>query len=98
MLNNRKLNIAIVDDHVLVRQGIIEALTRANDRLKFIVEADNGMDFIAQMENRTIAIDIVLMDLEMNTMDGFETITWLKSHFPEMKIIVIRWFKQNTKM
>jgi DNA-binding NarL/FixJ family response regulator len=73
----------------LVRQGIIEALTRANDRLNFIVEADNGMDFIAQMEDRTIAIDIVLMDLEMNTMDGFETITWLKSHFPEMKIIVM---------
>jgi DNA-binding NarL/FixJ family response regulator len=53
------------------------------------VEADNGLDFIAQIENRTIAIDIVLMDLEMNKMDGFETITWLKSHFPEMKIIVM---------
>jgi len=73
----------------LVRQGIVEALTRVNDRLKVIVEADNGLDFIAQIENRTIAIDIVLMDLEMNKMDGFETITWLKSHFPEMKIIVM---------
>ena len=89
MLKNRELNIAIVDDHVLVRQGIVEALTRANDRLKFSVEADNGLDFIAQIENRTIVIDIILMDLEMNKMDGFETITWLKSHFPEMKIIVM---------
>lgn len=88
MHHNQELKLAIIEDHVVVRQGVVEALTRTNEKLTFMIEADNGLDFITQVDNREIAIDMVLVDLEMNKMDGFETITWLKSHFPEIRIIV----------
>lgn len=89
MHNHQELKLAIIEDHVVVRQGVVEALTRTNENLTFMIEANNGLDFITQVNNRKITIDIVLVDLEMNKMDGFETIGWLKSHFPETRIIVL---------
>jgi DNA-binding NarL/FixJ family response regulator len=89
MIHIQELKIAIIEDHVLVRTGIIESLIKINESIKFVIEADNGLDFITQFENRAIEIDLVLVDLEMHKMDGFETIKWLKTHFPNIKIIVL---------
>lgn len=89
MLNIQELKIAIIEDHVLVRHGIIEALTKINEHLKFVIEADNGLDFISQFHDGSTEIDLVLVDLEMDKMDGFETIKWLKSHNPNIKTIVL---------
>jgi len=89
MLNFQELKIAIIEDHVLVRHGIIEALTKINEHIKFVIEADNGLDFITQFDDRSTEIDLVLVDLEMDKMDGFETIKWLKSHSPNIKTIVL---------
>jgi DNA-binding NarL/FixJ family response regulator len=33
--------------------------------------------------------DIVLMDINMPHMDGFETVQWLQVHFPEVKVLVV---------
>lgn len=89
MLNIQELKIAIIEDHVLVRHGIIEALTKINEHIKFVIEADNGLDFITQFDDRSTEIDLVLVDLEMDKMDGFETIKWLKSHSPNIKTVVL---------
>jgi DNA-binding NarL/FixJ family response regulator len=89
MLNIQDLKIAIIEDHVLVRHGISEALTKINEHIKFVIEADNGLDFITQFDDRSIEIDLVLVDLEMDNMDGFETIKWLKSHSSNIKILVL---------
>ena len=89
MLNIQELKIAIIEDHVLVRHGIAEALSKINEHIKFVIEADNGLDFISQFDDRSIEIDLALVDLEMDKMDGFETIKWLKSHSPNIKIIVL---------
>jgi DNA-binding NarL/FixJ family response regulator len=89
MIHIQELKIAIIEDHVLVRTGIVESLIKINESIKFVIEADNGLDFITQCDNRAIEIDLVLVDLEMHKMDGFETINWLKSHSPNIKIIVL---------
>lgn len=89
MNSKRPLNIAIIDDHNLVRQGVANALTSVNEKLNFIILSENGLDFIAQVGQIATVIDIVLVDLEMNKMNGFETIIWLKSNLPDVKIIVL---------
>ena len=89
MNSKHVLNIAIIEDHNLVRQGVTNALTSINEKLNFIIQSDNGLDFIAQVGQITTVIDIVLVDLEVNNMNGFETITWLRLNLPDVKIIVL---------
>jgi DNA-binding NarL/FixJ family response regulator len=100
-----KINIVLVDDHVLLRNGLANLIESfGNYRLLF--EADNGKHFIAQLDPKDLP-DIVLLDINMPEMDGYETCQWLKNNYPDMKVLalsmydneqsVIRMFKSGAK-
>ena len=78
-------NILIVDDDESVRFILQTALEKM---LKFAVStAEDGIAGINAMQNREI--DLVITDLNMPRMDGFELIREIRSHFPKVRIIVI---------
>lgn len=81
-----KIKLAIVDDHQLFRKGLIALI---NDFPGFLVtvEACNGNDLLEQLKRKKV--DVVLLDLEMPEMDGFETTEKLKNTYPDIKIVVI---------
>jgi len=87
-----KVKIAIVDDHQLFRDGLSE-LINGFGKYSVVIEADNGMDFIRQLENA--APDIVLLDINMKKMDGFETAEWLREHHPQLKILVLSMYENE---
>jgi two-component system, NarL family, invasion response regulator UvrY len=83
-----KTRIAIADDHSLFRKGLIKLLDE--DRYELLCEAKNGkalIDKIRQMD--PVLPDIVITDIEMSDMDGYETISWLKDHYPSIKALVV---------
>lgn len=53
-----------------------------------LFEADNGKDFIQQL-NHYPAPDIVLLDITMPEMNGFETAAWIREHIPATKVLVL---------
>lgn len=78
--------IALVDDHKMLRSGLARLLTALDYHILF--EADNGKDFIDKL-SRSGNPDLVLMDITMPVMDGFETTAWLAIHHPEIRVIAL---------
>jgi DNA-binding NarL/FixJ family response regulator len=83
----KSLKIALVDDHHLFRKGMVELI---NDFSGFevVYEAENGKDFIQKLSPDHLP-DIVLLDISMPVMDGFETAAWLERRYPELKILAL---------
>jgi DNA-binding NarL/FixJ family response regulator len=79
--------IALVDDHALLRNGLA-ALVNSFDGYKVVFEADNGEDFIRQLQPRNPP-DIILLDITMPIMNGYQTAEWIRANLPETKVLVL---------
>ena len=81
------IQVALVDDHILLRGGLANVINSfGNYHVSF--EADNGKHFIEQLKKKNKP-DIVLLDITMPEMNGFETAKWIKENEPEIKVLVL---------
>jgi len=85
-----KLKVALVDDHKLFREGLAE-LVNGFSNYKVFLEADNGKQLIEKLNSKDLP-DIILLDISMQEMDGYETAGWLKQHYPAIKVMVLSMF------
>jgi len=85
---NNSLSIALVDDHKLFRKGLAGLVQLADDSIDIIFEADNGLDMQKKIDAKKLP-DIILMDIHMPEMDGFESVKWLNKHYPDVKVLVV---------
>ena len=81
------INVALVDDHALLRNGLANVINSFGD-YKVVIEADNGKQFIDLLKKNTKP-EVVLLDITMPEMDGFATAQWIKNNSPEMKVLVL---------
>lgn len=79
-------NIALVDDHVLLRKGLANLVQ--NIGYTVTIEADNGEDFLEKLE-KSQDPDLVLMDISMPKKDGFETTLWLKNNRRDIRVLAL---------
>jgi DNA-binding NarL/FixJ family response regulator len=80
------INIAVVDNHVLFRKGIISLVRECKD-ISILFEANNGKELLEKL--KTEKPDIILLDIEMPEMDGIEATTIIKKKYPDLKIIML---------
>jgi DNA-binding NarL/FixJ family response regulator len=76
----------LVDDHVLLRNGLAELLKSIGHEILF--DANNGKDLIEKLRPDRLP-DVLLLDINMPEMDGYETAQWVKAHYPEIKILAL---------
>jgi two-component system, NarL family, invasion response regulator UvrY len=88
MPGTQTMRLALVDDHTLFRKGLITLIEMVCTNCRILFEADNGLD-LQQKLTRENEPDIILMDINMPFMDGFESVAWLKKNFPDVKILVV---------
>lgn len=81
-----KLKIAIVDDHEMFRSGVKLILSQRND-WEVVIEAINGKDFLNQLKQYTP--DIVLLDISMPELNGYQTAKQALKDFPQLKIVIL---------
>lgn len=93
--DNILIKLAIADDHALIREGLIRILSYEKD-LQIVIESDCGRDLIAKME--TTIPNIVLLDMNMENLDGIQTLKVLKSTWPNVKVIMLTVEKQKRKI
>jgi NarL family two-component system response regulator LiaR len=84
-----KTRLLIVDDHVIVRTGIVMFL-KTEKCIQIVGEAGDGIEAI-QMA-RQLQPDVILLDLVMPQKDGLEVIGELRRDVPEAKILVLTTF------
>jgi DNA-binding NarL/FixJ family response regulator len=75
-----------VDDHALVRAGI-RALIDTLNGVEVVAEAGNGREALLQVEK--FAPDLVLLDLTMPGMSGFEVLEQIVQRSPEVRVIIL---------
>jgi len=79
-------SVLIVDDSAELRDVVRTFLERENSGFTVCGEATNGLDAIKQAE--VLKPDLVLMDLRMPVMNGFETATVLRRVLPKTRIVL----------
>lgn len=83
-----KIRVSIVDDHSVVRQGLIMALNKVK-KIEIISEFENGEDFVNHLKNtNNINPHIALLDYQMPKLNGVEVCSWLKENKPHIKPII----------
>jgi len=81
-----KINIYLVDDHDLFREGI-RFLFKDRPEINEIYEAPNGIEFLNELDNKDV--DIVLLDIEMPGINGIDTCRKALEKKPGLKIIAL---------
>ncbi len=77
--------VVLVDDDPVYRKVIAHLLKKNN--IKILFEATNGAETISLLQLATSMPDIIILDVEMPKMDGFETAKMLKKYWPQVKIV-----------
>jgi DNA-binding NarL/FixJ family response regulator len=92
-METEKIQIAIVDDHTLFRNGVA-SLMGEFDELKVVFEAENGCQLQEAITKRGLP-DVVLMDINMPVMDGYEATAWLRKTHPLVKVLALSMFEDD---
>lgn len=88
----KEVSIALVDDHVMLRNGLVNLIKELG--FKVLFEANEGFDFICKLTDCGVP-DLVLMDINMPKMDGYETCAWLKMNHPDVKVLALSMFDEE---
>ncbi|MEO6202043.1 MAG: PAS domain S-box protein [Nitrospirales bacterium] len=80
----RPIRILLVDDHVMVRKGLL-ALLESYDNLEIIGEAGDGEEAVVLAGE--LRPDVVIMDLNLRNLNGIEATRQITRHLPDIKVI-----------
>jgi len=83
---SKTIKILIVDDHQIVLDGLKLMLSEQSE-FSIIGEAHNGKEALSFVEQNQV--DIILLDLNMPELNGFETCKILKQDFPEVRVLIL---------
>ena len=85
--------IALADDHVLLRKGLASLVQ--NLGYTVLYEADNGQELIDKMKPGAEP-ELVLMDINMPVMDGYDTTKWIREHRPLVKVLALSMYDDES--
>ncbi|HEX5550906.1 MAG TPA: response regulator transcription factor [Nitrospira sp.] len=80
----QKIRVLIVDDHVMVRQGL-RAVLQSYPNIDVVGEAGNGEEAISSVPK--LQPTIVVMDIGMPNLDGIGATRLIKTQYPEIAVL-----------
>jgi DNA-binding NarL/FixJ family response regulator len=89
------INVLIVDDHAIVRQGL-ERLFASVDDIELVGMAADGAEALAIVREK--APDVVLMDLSMPVMDGVAATKAITTEAPDTKVVVLTSYGEESRI
>ena len=88
-MKTNEIKIIVADDHKLFRKGLMSILSDL-PQVNVVAEAENGEQLLNTLKNTPA--DIVLLDLRMPLLDGYEVLGKIQSEYAAVKAIVISMF------
>ncbi|MET4139355.1 response regulator transcription factor [Pedobacter sp. UYP1] len=92
-MEEQKIAIAIVDDHTLFRKGMVSLLDES-DEINILFDASNGVEMISMLAQHQLP-QVILMDINMPQMDGYEATRWLSSNHPQIKVLALSMYDDD---
>jgi DNA-binding NarL/FixJ family response regulator len=90
------IKVALADDHVLLRTALASLISNF-DNCKAIIQVSNGKELINEIFKRNIP-DVVLLDLNMPEMNGFETAVWLRDNYPGINVLMLTMYDSELSL
>lgn len=87
------IRIALVDDHTLFRNGL-KLLLSSNPEFEVVADVGSGEEFLSVVEQERP--DVVFMDYSMSGMNGAQTTEQALQLLPELKVITLSMFGENS--
>jgi len=85
--SKKDFNLVIVDDHLLVADSL-KSLIEMFSGYHVLYHAKNGFDLQQKLKQDTLP-DVILLDVNMPVMNGYETMEWLNKEHPEIKVLAL---------
>ncbi len=82
---SKKIRILLVDDHMVIRMGLMTAASDAAD-MEVVADVENGQDAIEAF--RRHKPDVVVLDLRMHGLNGVETLRTLREEFKNVRVLI----------
>ncbi len=94
MTGDKKILVGVADDHTLLRNALAR-LIGSFDNYQVVFEAGNGKE-VKEKITRNVLPDIILLDVNMPDIDGYETAKWIYKNYPQIKILALSMFTDES--
>lgn len=81
-------SVIIVDDHNLFGQSL-KGLIQSFPHFEVLEVFKNGQELVDYLTSGKVLPNIILLDIRMPVMNGFETMEWLRSNLPDQKVLAL---------
>jgi DNA-binding NarL/FixJ family response regulator len=92
-VNSKKINVLMIDDHSIVRHGIRLMIDKTDD-IKIAGEAENAEEGLRVLH--TEIFDVLLLDIELPGMNGFDLLKKLHISHPDLPILMLSMYPEET--
>ena len=92
---NGTIRVLIVDDHLVVREGL-RLILETSEGIELVGDAADGASAVRLLEE--VQPDVVLMDLRMPGMDGIECIERIRAAWPHIAVVILTTYNEDDLM
>ena len=89
---NERISVLVCDDHTLFREGI-KAILESEPRIEVVGEAEDGREAVAKVQR--LHPDVVLMDIAMPDLSGFEATGRVLRVSPKTKVLILTMYEEE---
>lgn len=89
---SKKLQVMVVDDHAVVRQGLRQILSDTPD-MEMVAEAGDGDEALAK--TRECELDVVLLDVSMPERNGIDTLKVIRKEKPKLPVLILSMYPEE---
>ena len=94
--NEDFIKVALADDHLLLRNALASLINSFGD-CQVIFHTNTGLELVDRIKSGTIP-QVVILDLNMPVMDGFETAKWLQENFPQLQVLMLTMYDSELSL
>lgn len=93
---SNKIKIGLADDHVLLRDALA-TLIDGFGNCQVVVQASNGEELIDAIRSGRVP-DVLILDLNMPKLSGWEVATWIQENHPEMRVLMLTMYDSELSL
>jgi len=86
------INVAIADDHFVVRKGLKQIIDEHYD-MKVIIDANNGEELMKKI--RSTRPDVVILDISMPGRSGLDTLKQIKTEYAKLPVLILSMYPED---